>query len=107
MTILQSQLPYAIDALEPHVSAETMSYHYDKHHSGYVNKLNALIKGTPYETLSLEQIITRARLSADMDVLNIGPVGYLDGGLPCDHTIAPSVECRGGNRWRMRHMLQK
>lgn len=70
MTIMQSQLPYDIDALEPYVSAETLSYHYGKHHSGYVSKLNKLIEGTPYETLSLERIITRARLSADMDVLN-------------------------------------
>ena len=40
------QLPYTQTALEPHISAETVSYHYGKHHAGYVNKLNGLIAGT-------------------------------------------------------------
>ena len=50
-------LPYAMDALEPHISKETLEYHHGKHHAGYVNKLNALIKNIEYEELSLEQII--------------------------------------------------
>ena len=53
-------LPYPKDALEPHISAETLEYHHGKHHAGYVNKLNALIKGTEYEELSLEQIIRQS-----------------------------------------------
>jgi len=53
-------LPYAQTALEPHLSAETLSYHYGKHHAGYVNKLNALIEGTQYADKSLEDIITQA-----------------------------------------------
>ena len=53
-------LPYAMDALEPHISKETLQYHHGKHHAGYVNKLNALIKGTEYEELSLEQIIRQS-----------------------------------------------
>ena len=40
------ELPWAQDALEPHISAETISYHYGKHHNAYVTKLNAGIKGT-------------------------------------------------------------
>ncbi len=51
------ELPYDIDALEPYLSAETLQYHHGKHHAGYVNNLNALIEGTEYEELSLEQII--------------------------------------------------
>lgn len=51
------QLPYAMDALEPYISKETLEYHYGKHHAGYVNKLNTLIKDTEFEELSLEQII--------------------------------------------------
>ena len=47
-----------------------MSYHYDRHHKGYVDKLNGLIEDTPYEGLALEQIIARARVNADMDILN-------------------------------------
>lgn len=50
-------LPYAQDALEPHISAETLSYHYGKHHNTYVVKLNGLIKGTPFADKSLEEII--------------------------------------------------
>ena len=46
MTIVQSPLPYEMNALEPHISAETMDYHYNKHHAGYVSKLNELIEGT-------------------------------------------------------------
>ena len=63
-------LPYDMDALEPHVSAETLSYHYDKHHRGYIKKLNKQIEGTPYEGLPLEQVIVNARNKADIGVLN-------------------------------------
>jgi Fe-Mn family superoxide dismutase len=47
-----------------------MSYHYDEHHGGYVDKLNALIEGTDYDKLSLEQIIVEARKRAGIDILN-------------------------------------
>jgi Fe-Mn family superoxide dismutase len=53
-------LPYAADALEPHVSAETLAFHHGKHHQTYVTKLNELIAGTEYEDLPLEEIIRRA-----------------------------------------------
>src|SRR5579871_2591710 len=53
-------LPYALDALAPHISKETLQYHYGKHHQAYVTKLNSLIATTPFEDLSLEQIITKA-----------------------------------------------
>lgn len=53
-------LPYAKDALEPHMSVETLEYHYGKHHNTYVVKLNGLIPGTEYESKSLEEIITSA-----------------------------------------------
>ena len=51
------ELPYTEDALEPHISAETIEYHYGKHHAAYVNKLNELVAGTRFENLSLEEII--------------------------------------------------
>jgi len=51
------ELPYPKDALEPHISAETLEYHYSKHHASYVEKLNKLIPGTEFETASLEEII--------------------------------------------------
>jgi Fe-Mn family superoxide dismutase len=43
-------LPYARDALAPHISAETIDYHYGKHHQGYITKLNTLIKGTDFHS---------------------------------------------------------
>jgi Fe-Mn family superoxide dismutase len=54
------QLPYAMDALQPHMSKETFEYHYAKHHQAYVTNLNNLIKGTEYENLDLEAIIKKA-----------------------------------------------
>ncbi len=54
------ELPYAKDALEPHISAETLEYHYGKHHAAYVNNLNNLIPGTEYADMSLEDIIRKA-----------------------------------------------
>ena len=54
------QLPYAMDALAPHMSKETFEYHYAKHHQAYVTNLNNLIKGTDYENLDLEAIIKKA-----------------------------------------------
>jgi Fe-Mn family superoxide dismutase len=53
-------LPYAMSALEPHISQETLEYHYGKHHQTYVTNLNNLIKGTEFETLSLEDTVKRA-----------------------------------------------
>jgi len=53
-------LPYAQNALEPTISAETLEYHYGKHHQTYVNNLNNLVPGTEFEGLSLEEIITKA-----------------------------------------------
>lgn len=53
-------LPYAKDALQPHISAETLEYHHGKHHKTYVDKLNGLLPGSEYEGKTLEEIITSA-----------------------------------------------
>lgn len=50
-------LPYAQDALEPHISANTLSFHYGKHHQAYVTNLNNLVKDTPLASQSLEEVI--------------------------------------------------
>lgn len=60
MAIELPPLPFAEDALAPHMSAETLSFHYGKHHAGYVSKLNAAIEGTPDADKSLEDIVTSA-----------------------------------------------
>lgn len=53
-------LPYEKNALEPHISAETLEFHHDKHHATYVTNLNNLIKGTEFEDKSLEEIVASA-----------------------------------------------
>ncbi|MDH3860108.1 MAG: superoxide dismutase [Fe], partial [Gammaproteobacteria bacterium] len=63
-------LPYPIDALEPHISAKTLEFHYGKHHKAYVDKLNAAIAGTAYEGQSLAMIVTTSHDAADSSVFN-------------------------------------
>ncbi len=60
MAIELPPLPWARDALAPHISAETIDYHYGKHHQAYVTNLNNQIKGTEFEELSLEDIIRKS-----------------------------------------------
>jgi len=54
------ELPYAKDALAPHISAETIDYHYGKHHKAYIDNINRLIPGTEFEKMSLEEIIQKS-----------------------------------------------
>ncbi len=54
-------LPYARNALEPHISAETLEYHHGKHHNTYVVNLNNLVKGTEFENAALEDIVRNAK----------------------------------------------
>ncbi len=58
--IVLPPLPYANNALEPHMSRETLEYHYGKHHKGYVDKVNGLIKGTEFEDASLEELVAES-----------------------------------------------
>ena len=53
-------LPYAMDALQPHISKETLEFHYGKHHQTYVTNLNNLIKGTEFENMALEDIVKKS-----------------------------------------------
>lgn len=68
-------LPYAHDALEPHIDALTMQIHHGKHHQAYVDNLNKAIAGTPHENKSLEELIKAAG------------------------TISPAVRNNGGGHW--------
>jgi Fe-Mn family superoxide dismutase len=70
MSVEFPDLPYAIDALEPHVSARTLEFHHGKHHKAYIDKLNAAIGGTAYDDQSLEQIILGAHDASDTGVFN-------------------------------------
>ena len=75
MAFTLAALPYANDALEPHIDATTMQIHHDKHHQAYVDNLNKAIAGTPNENKSLEELVAVAG------------------------TISPAVRNNGGGHW--------
>jgi Fe-Mn family superoxide dismutase len=58
-------LPYAYDALEPHIDAETMRLHHDKHHQTYVDNLNKAIAGTEWDGRPMEQVLNNLDLIAE------------------------------------------
>ncbi|HBC57955.1 MAG TPA: superoxide dismutase [Fe] [Gammaproteobacteria bacterium] len=60
MAIELPALPYEMNALEPHISKETLEFHYGKHHQTYVTNLNNLIKGTEFESADLETIVKKS-----------------------------------------------
>ena len=57
MSFSLPELPYAMDALQPHISKETLEFHYGKHHKGYLDKLNAAVPGTKFENATLEEVV--------------------------------------------------
>ena len=61
MSVKLPDLPYEVDALNPHISKETLEYHYGKHHKAYVDKLNAAIEGGKYEKMSLDDIVRESK----------------------------------------------
>jgi superoxide dismutase, Fe-Mn family len=64
-------LPYAKNALAPHMSEQTLDFHYGKHHNGYVVKLNSLVPGTKYESMSLMDVIAASsKVAADKGIFN-------------------------------------
>ena len=75
MAFTLAPLPYAYDALEPHIDAQTMQIHHGKHHQAYVDNLNKAIAGTEHESKTLEQLIARAG------------------------KISPAVRNNGGGHW--------
>ncbi len=60
-----SELPYGQNELAPYISAETLNYHYNKHHWGYLDKLNELVSGTEFEELELDEVIVKTAGKAD------------------------------------------
>jgi len=64
------ELPFEKDALEPHISAETVHYHYDKHHAGYVDKLEKALKSETQRALTLEDLIKKSYKSEDASIFN-------------------------------------
>jgi Fe-Mn family superoxide dismutase len=74
MTFTLPELPYAQNALEPHISAKTFEYHYGKHHQAYVNKANELVKGTPLEGAELEKAVIESHKQGGGLFNNIGQI---------------------------------
>ena len=70
MTLKLPDLPYAYDALEPYMSAETLHYHHDKHHLAYVENGNKLLAGSKYENMSLEDICKNAYADKNAGIVN-------------------------------------
>ena len=107
MSIAFPDLPYAADALEPHISSRTLEFHHGKHHKAYVDKLNADIAGTEHEGRSLEAIIDASHKAANPGVFNnaaqawnhtflwnsMSPTG---GGEP-NGALAEAINARFGN----------
>ncbi len=60
MSFTLPDLPYAYDALAPHMSAETLEFHHDKHHNAYLTVMNEMIAGTDYADMSLEDIVKKS-----------------------------------------------
>lgn len=88
----QAPLPYAFDALEPHIDARTMEIHYGKHHAAYVAKLNAAIEGTPLAGKSVDDII------GDLSAVPADKRGAVrnNGGGHANHTLFWDVMGPGG-----------
>lgn len=88
----QAPLPYAFDALEPHIDARTMEIHYGKHHAAYVAKLNAAIEGTPLAGKSVDDII------GDLSAVPADKRGAVrnNGGGHANHTLFWDVMGTGG-----------
>lgn len=107
-------LPFAIDALEPVMSRETLEYHWGKHHQSYVNNLNALIAGTPMADMPLEDIIRTAAggiFNNAAQVFNhtffwqcLTPNG---GGEPADPALLAAINARWGSFAAFRDAFSK
>jgi Fe-Mn family superoxide dismutase len=70
MSIKLPELPYSLDALQPHISARTLEFHHGKHHRAYVDKLNLAIDNTGYAGMTLEDIIMRSHKTGEAGVFN-------------------------------------
>lgn len=70
MTFKLPDLPYAADALLPHMSEQTLNFHHGKHHQAYIDKLNAAVKGTDYSDMDLLDVACRAHEQDDHSVFN-------------------------------------
>lgn len=95
MAFTLPELPYAYNALEPHIDEQTMRIHHDKHHGGYVTKLNAAVEGTEYADWPLEKLIKELNSLPE----NLKTPVRNSGGGHINHTIFwPTMSPRGGGK---------
>ena len=86
-------LPYALDALEPLMSIETLEFHYGKHHQTYVNKLNELIENTKYQNMSLVEVISKSEGAIFNNAAQVYNHDFFWKGLtPNQEEISPKLE---------------
>ena len=110
MSIVLPPLPYARDALAPHISAETLDFHYGKHHQAYVNNLNGLIAGTEFATASLEEIVCRSNGPLFNNAAQVWNHGFYwmslsdNGGKPSDE-LAQAIEAAFGSQDKLIEQL--
>lgn len=83
-------LPYAYDALEPHIDARTMEIHYTKHHQAYINNLNAAVAGTEWENKSLEEIMA--------NISKLSPAVRNNGGGHYNHSLFWEILSNNGSQ---------
>ena len=86
------ELPYAYDALEPHIDAQTMEIHYIKHHQTYINNLNAAVEGTEYAEWPIEKLVASVKQLPE----NLRPAVINQGGGHANHSLFWEVMVPGG-----------
>jgi len=86
------ELPYAYDALEPHIDAQTMEIHYTKHHQTYINNLNAAVEGTEYAEWPIEKLVASVKQLPE----NLRPAVINQGGGHANHSLFWEVMVPGG-----------
>lgn len=107
-------LPFAADALAPHMSRETLEYHHGKHHAAYVTNLNNLQKGTEFENLALEDIIKKSSGAIYNNAAQIWNHTFFwnglkagGGGVPKTGALASAIQARFGSHEAFREAFVK
>ncbi|MGH7128653.1 MAG: superoxide dismutase [Planctomycetaceae bacterium] len=89
MSLTLPPLPYALDALEPHISRLTLSLHHGRHHAAYVEKMRQLVQGTPLASATLERIVRDSSAHADRSLFNAAAQAW-------NHEFYWNSMCPGG-----------
>lgn len=92
MAFTTPDLPYPYDALEPYIDEQTMRIHHDKHHAGYVNKLNAAVEGTEYEKMEVTELLKQIKSVPD----SLKPAVQKFGGGHANHSLFWTVMSKNG-----------